>query len=491
MIFNDIGFGAPHIKVIWDSPEGPKELQERITDFEYQFTDDDGDRCRVVIKSDIATLPDNKEYQELAKWKISWGYIKGKFSEIRTVVVRDVVSMYDKEGLTLTVKLTDRASYIKQKASRKVYANATALDIAKDVAANNDLDLAVDDGKETTKITPAVYSNNRVEGYANNALPGTGSTFATSNTFTKRPIIEEQFVKQESNVQGNKNDFATLKNALSKDPTGPWNIDNRDETITIRKRNLNKKPIGTYYYRHDEGTLLNFTPETKNETQGNSATELSTGVWDSLNKAYSEVSALQNLDLGEGLMGDNTQKKDFVDGSTRTYTNIGYGESGQYWKPATENTSIIIIGEEDKFQKTEKTDDAIINNPEGAGGLGPGLSQLANNRRNQALQKNPAKCLVVGNPLLKSSEVLTFLGLAKKFSGNYYICKATHRITIHDGYKTDLELLRNSTGKTGNDPEWLVDGNEYGLSKNKQVGDFDTIKENKEVTTINANEPTK
>jgi len=481
MTFNDLGYGAPFTKIYFESKDGTIELQERVEDFTYTYNDDDGDTLAVTIKSDIPTLPDEAAFQEKAKWVVKWGYIGGAISKERTVFVRDVDPTFNKEGLTMVIRCSDKAAIAKENASKNCYDNQSALDIAKDVATNNDLGLKVDDGEK--EYTILEVNNNRSEGYNVNS-PLKGSTNATYNTFTKRPLIEQTFVKQESNVQGNKNDIALIKDTLAKDPSGPWLCDSRDEYLIIRKRNLHKKPVGVYYYRHDEGTLISFKPETKNESHGKSGAKLSTGIWDSLDKAYSEVSTLQQLDKNESLMGDNV-RTDLVNGSTRTYQNIEYAETIKPWKPATENTSIIILGTEEQEIKKDDT----LNNPDAAGGLGPGLSRLSNNRRNQALKTNPATATLVGNPILESSDIISFLGVAKKFAGNYYACEVIHRINFNIGYLVDTKMLKNSTGITGNDPDWLVNGKDFGLTKSKELGDFWVIPSKEIVEDIDPTKP--
>ena len=71
-----------------------------------------------------------------------------------------------------------------------------------------------------------------------------------------------------------------------------------------------------------------------------------------------------------------------------------------------------------------------------------------NTRENKELENNPASAVVVGNPYLESGQIITFLGLAKKHSGNYYVKSVEHSIDS-SGYLTTIsEMVRQGPMKS-------------------------------------------
>jgi len=520
MSFPNNSYGAPYVNIYFEGPNGVIPLQVRLTEFKFSFTDSDGRTMSATIKSDVATLPDLPEYQEKAKWVVTWGYIQGK-SITRTMYIRDIVPRYDTEGLTFTIKLKDLAHFMDKDGGRNTFEDQSALDIAKALADKNGLDgVKVDDGVNP----PTIYGNNPL---AEGVLPQPFTNQASSSsTYVYKPGAQG-FVVQPSNVQANKSSTTLIKEALAKDIGGPYNLTSEEGYLIIRKLNLNKKPIKTYYYRHDDGNLISFTPETKNESHQKASAAMSTTVVDSLNKTFSNITVDQATDntgdpsattLGEAIVDPTTANqtpqpqstgigskilsganyvgnainqasfdilntvsfgayKQIIGPSdnitkiqssagiaktfTRTNTNVNYWDFG--WKPATENTSTILGG-------PGIMDEVVQPNPQAPGPLDESLAALNNERRLRALEKNPGKAVVIGEPNLVEAQVVTFMGLAHKQSGNYYLCDVTHVIDVHRGYLCELSTLRNSNLLTGNDPQCLIKGKDFGVDSNLEVG---------------------
>jgi hypothetical protein len=523
MIFNDTGFGSPFIICYYDDLKGNLlEISDVIEDFAYKYKDQDGDTCDITIKASDPMAPDLEQFQEGAKWKVKWGYIGGQHSPTRTVIIKELIPTYDANGLTLVIKFADRASYIKQNKANKTYEGKSSLDVAEDAAKKAGVGLVVDDGTNTVRLVePITGRGPRVQGadlFSTSNLPGAiGLQGAASayNTYTQMTGNTDNFNKPLTLVPGDGNGYAAVDKALKNDPSGPWQMDLRDEDLIIRKRNFNKKPIGTYYYRHDEGTLISFTPETRNDTDTDSAFAAGTGVWDSLDKSFSEVITDQFSDDQETILGDevpasdlttegkaaklavkaiavpfkaydefwallggnwNIVKKnvdpDAVRFSTEKVGNINFQKSSPLFQPATENTAV-------RFWTGNFSAPVTMVTPESVGGAEEAIAELADMRRNASIEKNPGKAIVVGNPILASSEVLTFLGVSLKLSGNYYIAMVIHRISIDQGYICDMDILRNAASAIPNAADYMVDVKLFGKQKNKQVGDGANITQDK------------
>lgn len=72
-----------------------------------------------------------------------------------------------------------------------------------------------------------------------------------------------------------------------------------------------------------------------------------------------------------------------------------------------------------------------------------------NKRSNKELENNPASAMVVGNPYIETGQIITFMGVAKKHSGNYYVKKVEHNITHGSGYLTTIsEMVRQGPMKS-------------------------------------------
>lgn len=60
-------------------------------------------------------------------------------------------------------------------------------------------------------------------------------------------------------------------------------------------------------------------------------------------------------------------------------------------------------------------------------------------------RKLTVQALVVGNPILESSQIIVLKNLGSKWSGPYYIKSCSHRLTPREGYTCSLELIQNTT----------------------------------------------
>lgn len=479
MKFNDLGFGAPIIKAFFLGKKGPEDISVRITKFVYTYAEEGEDLCEITISTDIVTLPDEPAYQEAAKWQISWGYLGGEMGPQRKVEVIDIKAKYVVEGLTLDLKLASAAYIIKQKSSQNSNSNITTTTDPLETWDNFEgpEGEVIDKEKPFYNPTPPEKSTDYVVGVS--AWAGGSYNFMHDDSKVKAIKMKEVDVSVDLNkvktTPGNDTNYNTLRKALDKTPGGPHLINSRDNKITIAPRNLGAKPFGTYYYRHNHGTLLEFTPETKNERYGSQATNPSTTIWDSLGKTSEDIVVPDALD-GQPRLGDVF------------YTPVpGYKPPGwdRDYPGASMDRKSARVGFYLGAGLNRKVSSVITRSPtwvnvstqkvvsdEAAGDRDGVISSIINDRRNTALERNPATAKVVGNPKITSEMVLTFLGLAKKFSGNYYVDKAVHTIDTVSGYITDLSLKRNSQGLTKDTPPWLIDGKEFGVEKNKQVGDL-------------------
>lgn len=288
--------------------------------------------------------------------------------------------------------------------------------------------------------------------------------------------------KQYVNVpQGNRTDRQFLNQMANREPNGPYYVDTRDDDIIIKKRNFNQKPYKTFKYGGNTGDLTSFTPETKNRQRKSSATNIGFGGWNAGDKSFFSGYANPGQD------NDNETLAKFHDmlkfykgiqgqGGGTTVTGRRKTPGWQYnptlgnfkntdpknpkGNAITNTTRVQIytpdpgipITVDDKVKALEKTLKDFDNdkNDVGKNLYGPyasnpydAFNNAANRRKKSDHDKNKANAKMPGDPKLKVGLIITILSVSTKFSGNYYITKATHTISKTAGYVTDLEMVRD------------------------------------------------
>ena len=329
MIFraNPKGYGAPFVRVfttlikrgvnITFDFKSPHEVTDNIDYFSYKHSEEADDYAQIVIKSQDVTLPDKPEYQENIGWTIIWGYMptpenpQGLVSAPRKVYIREIEPDYNSDGLTLTIKAYDKASYLKSTSRKAVYSGkdgVTVGDVAKTLADVNGLDL---EGSFPTK------GNLQVDTYAITAGDEKFANWYRMNWAKNNPkaaqdrtlnnlYIPGLFKVNEELIQGNQSDWNMLKRQLDKEKNGPFVLEGRDDKLIIKKRNLGKAPIKAYEWKGEDGELLKFRPETKNRSNKAASTQVTVGTFDPEQKIYYEGSASEVTD-------DNPRLGDVVD----------------------------------------------------------------------------------------------------------------------------------------------------------------------------------
>lgn len=83
-----------------------------------------------------------------------------------------------------------------------------------------------------------------------------------------------------------------------------------------------------------------------------------------------------------------------------------------------------------------------------AGSREGAMAEAQNKKREDALNNIKATATLVGDPMIEDKQIITLLGIGKKYSGNYYIKKCKHKISTHSGYVIEIEDMgANSIGK--------------------------------------------
>lgn len=92
-----------------------------------------------------------------------------------------------------------------------------------------------------------------------------------------------------------------------------------------------------------------------------------------------------------------------------------------------------------------------------------GAINIAVNKAGQRVQKITerkltANCTVLGDPHLRTSQVIEILNVGKRWSGAWYIKKCEHIIDQGNGYICKLELIKNNSMISANSSQVRIDG---------------------------------
>jgi hypothetical protein len=284
---NPKGYGSPDIR-IWDS-NGKVQI-DNIDKFVFKYSEDNDDVCTLTFTTKDLYIRDQAPFQADARWKIQWGYKsspefpEGLYSNVRTMYVRDIKSTYDTRGVTMTINLSNLASYLRQMDSRGngMMQNVTLGDVATSFADGLGLQIKLDedaiiDGNGQLQIkahrkndlvsdlTFASFLNAQLKAKDKDASRLGLNTKSGGTLDPSKPLgikdLPDTFVLREDMFMGNSH-WQTLKQMIREEAMPGINLVGRDDLLILTYRNLNKKPIHTYVFEGpQDGELLSFSPE--------------------------------------------------------------------------------------------------------------------------------------------------------------------------------------------------------------------------------------
>lgn len=347
-------------------------------------------------------------------------------------------------------------------------------------------------------------------------------TTAMDNARSERYHV---FAIQPQMLQAGKSTYANLKEMADSEPGIV--VEGRDDNLIIRKRNLDQKPVRTFRWQSGTRDVIEFSPESKSRRFQHTAANTVMGGWNKNTKEYLEQLITQAAnedtrlgDLVEGSMGDfdfatpnensnkapgNTApaKTNLVIGNNNIKTSYGViltepkkeGEIGSllirgddYSTAAAGQTELALNQKDNNFleiiargQTTAIESTSVILPKVGI------ISQADREETQKDLEDdraideakkrvgeasfdlNPGKLLAEGDPDIEVGQVISILGVSKKYSGNYYITESLHEITQDGGYTIDCEITRNAKNSTGNDSPTKVSAKDVNAKINKKV----------------------
>lgn len=281
--------------------------------------------------------------------------------------------------------------------------------------------------------------------------------------------FKNHYAKFPTLPQANRSHAALLRAMARRQAGGPFQVSGHSENIYIKYRYIKKKPIYGYVYGSNKGLLLTFSPETRHKTYQAAASAVPFVGWNPLNKDpyFGNVTGI-NHNGDKGKLGggaipysprvnegwNRLGGKTLPDGRTSALGYFGVrtdNGAGPYFNSGggltqIDATAAPFIATTLLKKEPEPTPDN--NSPIGTAlpTAGQAFSQGSNAQQKASWDINPGVMTVVGNAKLISGEVVTVKNVGKRYSGNYYITKATHTMDKSSGYITSLEIVRNTTG---------------------------------------------
>ncbi len=478
------GFGSPYVKLFTSKGE----ITAKVTDFVYLYSQEKDDICQLRIEELNPNLPDDPGLQEGVILTVTWGYQGESDKMTRQVVIMDTKPHFSSTMVTLDLLCKDKASRMKNTSSKKVH-SGTLLDIAKSICDKHDVKVV--DATESGEVTLIRTETREPDRYK---FDGNYQS-AKDNTIFAKPIILRT---QVALPQANKSDYQVIREAADNDPNGPFETYGRDGEFVISKMDLNQAPIRKYTYGDEEGKLLDFTPETKNSTRKAGASNINTTAFDPKKKtAYDmNVNGFTNPDtkLGDSLdlppradqaaeflgtkdsielNGDNeevnseapiegkvtvenadtsdnqvTEKKDF---GILTYNILNtnspsfVGFNGVTTAAVDKTTTVIPLGSVPVDWHRIDYNEHV---PSSEHSIEDAYAKAKNLQALNELDISPASAELMGDPLLISGKVLSFMNVSKKYSGNYYVVECEHKINRGSGYRVTTKMRKNGLGIT-------------------------------------------
>lgn len=298
---------APYIKIT--SEEG-KTLQDRITKFDYLYSEEEDDVCELTVESDNPKLADDPAFQEGKSLTVTWGYLDyTPLQSTRKIYIFDTRTEYSEDGITLTLVCHEKFAISKMDTARNKTANGstdknvTKVLFSTDVWENFNVDQLSDlvyrrlsassqgkDSKYDPRLNKNSSSTEASFAKADNSLNPLNSDNNLQYVNPDDPLSPKLSYNPAEGMlvtlyNGSNSTYRTLKTWFDKQSGGPYVIDSRDDKVTIRLRNLFDDPVRSYVYKGEDGELLSFTPESKNRSKSKTSNQIDTVNWDSSSKS--------------------------------------------------------------------------------------------------------------------------------------------------------------------------------------------------------------
>jgi hypothetical protein len=298
-------------------------------------------------------------------------------------------------------------------------------------------------------------------------------------------------------AQGNKTDRQMLTEIGMKEPGGPFLAETRDDELIIRRRDWNKKPYRSYEYGGTDGDLVDYKTDPKDRNRKQNSRNMTFGSWDAENKRYMEGNSNNVNDTTRAGIAKFQKLFDNYKELVKKFPNaiVGFRDIGKEVGSNKRQFSSNILGTSAISDETRvlkelrvpiyamdklKVLEGTINELKGIAPnkkiVDPNNDSIedaynqSSNLRNQAdVKRNPITATMWGDVGLWPGEIITILGVGKKYSGNHYITKADHVVNCGSGYMVSVDMARKGVNIIS-DPNTDISTKELGKNLNTEIG---------------------
>lgn len=311
--------------------------------------------------------------------------------------------------------------------------------------------------------------------------------------------------------QANRSDKQLLNELVRRQPDGPFFIDSHDDVVILKRRHFDKPSHRSFYWADTKGELLAFQPESKNRSKKGTSVAVTYQGYDKLGKTFFKTSTDANNESAQNTLAKTQEIPTDLNGfkifketpnpsnnSSSLAANLelwnaiafdpsnsrGLLNRGQFDTrhdatnvvkvfPAYINTLTgkDVLHDDLQRMPAPLTNNVVVTDPT-ATNPSDALTNAGNNRRGGELKNNPGYIEIIGDPTIEKGQIITILGVSKKYSGNYYIKTVTHDVDGYKSYITRCDIVRqgvNIKTKTG------VTASETGKTVNTTVGEPDGV----------------
>lgn len=398
---------APFLKV-WVKVEGVDiDISEAVASLKYKRDlEKENEISFQVEQSYIQKLSETilRRGQTLT---FQFGFKGGSSSKLQRARIVEIKRKYSNTKVSLTVKGRDLGSVMKKSFTNKVWKNVTTSDIAREIAANYNLEFV----GENTEYTWDNYP------------------------------------------QTQKDDYSFLQEIVEKDNSGNLYVYIDNGRLVLENRGLNKASALTFQYGQGD-RVLSFDVSEQEKTAGMNGAAGSTFTgFDPDAKEKIEAKAGENgekedVSLGQfahrfsangeflGTTGEQVGK--VVSGVSSTVSSLGNGQG------LTKSVGELTKGTNgDPNSETKEFGSKTITNLKQPNEL---VSAANNGIKSGKLKITVGKLKIMGEPNIELNNVVTMRGLLPVDNGNYLVKSITHDVSS-SGFFTNLEMNKNAASR--------------------------------------------
>jgi hypothetical protein len=491
-----------------------------VTRFTYVFSEKADDASYLTIETNDPNLPDHPSMQEGKVLILVWGYIGAKEFQKRKVYIWDLKVGYLDTGIRIEVVAYPKAAYLKLNSSKDVFNDIDVKELGQKYADAYGLNLITEgvDPNEESQLPAEYYETTSFGGTTEQKLDlrSSNPTYTIARDKTAVPL-KIPLKKIKTVPQANSSDKKTLEQAVALEPVDNLFFQGRDDDMILKKRNFNQTPYRSYIYKAEPGYLLSFTPATKSSENKKNAIANTVNGWIEEDKEYLQAEITRSQS-GAGLLGDVVEqslgeqvlRKLEEDGQLASQLDgtvgvdgfaklqyAGVDENGQEVRKLVVTEQLPETGTSvAMWHKRGVVDDKLVFTPKGSfisaakdvtGRINTkglvvfepkeylptvettpkDVAGVGINRQSQKeVDLNESTAEFLGDPTFIDGKVISINGVSNRYSGNYYVFKASHEITPEGGYKIYASLYRTGPNELGDETSNKVNGSKLGFIKN-------------------------